>query len=58
MSEEFREEAEKHWKFVEGLLLKFPIDEFHLSIIKYLYITALIHGFGHGRELYEIFGET
>ena len=52
---DFREEAEKHWKYTEGLVQKLVwtdvvLDKKVLEIFEYLYVEAMVHGFGHGRE--------
>jgi hypothetical protein len=48
MSEDFREEAEKHWKFINDLLDKMTeINEFPIEMIHYLYVEAMIHGYKH-----------
>jgi hypothetical protein len=47
MSDDFREEAEAHWRFIEKLLdAQIPIEKVH-----YLYVEAMIHGFKHHRQL-------
>ncbi len=58
MSENFREEAEEHWKFVEGLVIKMitgywtevTMDKKVLEIFKYLYVEGMVHGYKHGTE--------
>jgi hypothetical protein len=43
MSADFREEAEKHWQFIEKLLEpQVPIEK-----VKYLYVEAMVHGYKH-----------
>ncbi len=39
-----RQEAEAHWKFTEGVVLKM------LEVTHYTYVEALLHGDKHGKE--------
>ena len=42
--------AENHWKFIERLLTTHGEDEKIIEKIKFHYIQAFLHGFGHGME--------
>jgi hypothetical protein len=50
----FREEAEKHWEFILGLLGKFTFDHLNdaqiMDVFEYVYVEAMIHGYKHGIE--------
>jgi len=48
--QETEELAENHWVFIDGLLLSDGANPEELTLVKYLYIQAFIHGFGHGQE--------
>jgi hypothetical protein len=46
VTQEFREEAEKHWQFIEKLLdVQVSIEKVH-----YLYVEAMVHGFKHSQQ--------
>ena len=42
----FRKEAEKHWAYIESLLIAAGID-YDLTLHKHLYVEAMVHGFKH-----------
>ena len=42
--------AEEHWAWLEGLLEYWPNIGMAKGIICYLYKTAFIHGYKHGRS--------
>lgn len=46
---DFREEAEKHWQFLEILLINpdTATTSIPLERVKYLYIEAMVHGYKH-----------
>ena len=56
--EEIRELAEEHWKYTEGVIQRIVtgkwtdvvLEKETLSLFKYVYVEALIHGFKHGKE--------
>lgn len=49
MNEERKHEmADAHWMYIEGLLKAHGLEE--LDVIRYHYMTAFIHGYGHGHE--------
>lgn len=42
--------ATEHWEWIEGLFESLPDDAvFGISTTEYLYKTAFIHGFKHGK---------
>ena len=43
----FRKEAEKHWAYIESLLIAAGID-YDLTLHKHLYVEAMVHGYKHG----------
>ena len=43
-----RKEAEEHWKYTEGIILK--VFEAMLEVVHYTYVEALLHGAKHERE--------
>ena len=43
----FREEAEKHWAYIESLLIAAGINT-DLTLHKHLYVEAMVHGYKHG----------
>jgi hypothetical protein len=52
MTDDFRTEAEEHWKFLEPLLHDIVINDvkhLNITVVKYLYVEALVHGFKHGK---------
>lgn len=59
MTENFKEEAEKHWQFIEQLLRTYRGEEdaippeisFNVKIetCHYLYVQAMVHGYKHAR---------
>jgi hypothetical protein len=55
MSEDFRKEAELHWKFIEPLLVDNEVEETEVPLekVKYLYVEAMVHGFKHHKQLTE-----
>lgn len=50
-SDDFREDAEKHWAFIEKMLLtlesKFNVD--HLKFLHFMYVEAMVHGYKHAK---------
>ena len=44
--------ADKHWKWISGLLAALERDtcNFPIEALEYLYTTAMIHGYWHGWE--------
>jgi hypothetical protein len=49
MNEERKQEmADAHWMYIEGLLKAHGLG--NTTVIRYHYITAFIHGYGHGHE--------
>lgn len=51
MADDFRKEAEEHWKFIEQLLNKtIDLDKESRALIHFLYVEAMIHGAKHGKE--------
>ena len=53
--DDFREEAEKHWFFIEKLLNsqcseKIVLDKVSIETTHYLYVEAMIHGYKHAKE--------
>tara|TARA_Y100000310_G_C20429337_1_gene690641 strand:- start:84 stop:284 length:201 start_codon:yes stop_codon:yes gene_type:complete len=61
---DFREDAEGHWYYTVGLIERVrklmlvgggdeeTIEEW-LELLKYLYVEAMVHGYGHGWEARE-----
>lgn len=54
---DFREEAEQHWKFAEQFIIKLSkwknapkIEDGLLELIQFLYVEAMIHGYKHAVE--------
>jgi len=55
---DFKKEAEAHWKYTAGIiklshLSYIPPNNYtkmFLKLAKYLYIQAMVHGYGHGVE--------
>lgn len=52
--EQFKDDVEKHWKWVEGILditvsKDMDFNEM-MGLCHYLYTTAMIHGYKHGVE--------
>ena len=47
---EIRVLAEEHWKYIEEVIRTHDEMGFMIDKIKFHYITAFIHGFGHGFE--------
>lgn len=45
-----KELAEKHWEYIESLFTTHKAEEDIVEICKFHYITAFIHGYGHGYE--------
>lgn len=39
-----REDAEKHWEFIYGLIMVF------IKVLHFLFVEAMIHGAKHGKE--------
>lgn len=54
LTKNFKEQAEQHWKWVKGLLDVAISEQFEyeemVGLCRYLYTTAMIHGYKHGRE--------
>jgi hypothetical protein len=54
INKDFREEAKKHWDFIELLLKTYTEEEnkttVSMACCKMLYIEAMIHGYKHGKE--------
>ena len=56
----FREEAEAHWVYTEGIIRRSieagddegacVILEKFIDLCRYLYVEGMIHGYGHGKE--------
>lgn len=45
---DFREEAEAHWRYTEGIIrILFRI---FLVLGRYLYVRGMMHGYKHGKE--------
>ena len=42
--------AEAHWKYIEAVLNNHGVDPNLIDRVGYHYITAMIHGYGHGVE--------
>ena len=42
----FRDEAEKHWEYIQSLLIAAGINT-DLTLHKHLYVEAMVHGFKH-----------
>jgi hypothetical protein len=57
MSDDFREEAEKHWGYTKGLFDRVHLEDLVMEdipdLLHYLYVEAMVHGFGHGKEYAE-----
>jgi hypothetical protein len=55
MTQEFREEAEKHWQFIETLLKTYTEEEnkttVSMACCKMLYIEAMVHGYKHAKQV-------
>ena len=45
-----RDLAEAHWEYIAGILEVHGGTENDISIIRYHYITAFIHGWKHAKE--------
>lgn len=43
--------AEEHWKYVEELLRTHGQSEEMIKIVKFHYVSAMVHGVGHGYEM-------
>jgi hypothetical protein len=58
MNENFREEAEKHWQFIEMMLKTYRGDRedtdepqtVNMDCLHYLYVEAMIHGYKHALD--------
>lgn len=58
---DIRADAEAHWEYTEGIIRRTikvasqnyrpqsTTDKF-IELCKYLYVEAMIHGYGHGKE--------
>ena len=46
---EIDEQAEAHWVFIEGLL-KAARAVVSMRLLEYIFKTAFIHGYKHGRD--------
>ena len=57
LSDDFREEAEAHWKFLQKLsfhrLVINDVPHYDEATVKYLYVEAMAHGFKHGKQRFE-----
>jgi len=42
--------AEQHWQWLEGLLDAMGEDTFSREVLRYVYVTAFIHGWKHAKE--------
>jgi len=42
--------AEDHWEWAEGLLNSIPEINVDIEAFEYIYITAFIHGYKHGKQ--------
>jgi hypothetical protein len=58
--EEFRKTAETHWQFIETLLNETKRDNdsvenqyYRGRLLHYLYIEAMVHGYKHGKQIYD-----
>jgi len=57
MSESFRKEAEAHWEYTDGLMVKIiklygqPLTDEMRDLIRYCYVEAMIHGYKHALEI-------
>ena len=49
-NEKIKELAEKHWEWLEPVLKLLGVRERTLEIMKYLYVTAFVHGYKHKVE--------
>ena len=47
--EKAKELAEEHWEWLEPILLP-HYSPVAIATMKYLYITAMVHGIKHGQE--------
>ena len=48
---EIKNLAKKHWEWVEGLLDSMPLMKINdISMLKYLYTTAFVHGYKHATQ--------
>ena len=53
---DFKKMAEEHWKYTEGVIKRSHLayippnnyTKMFLSLAKYLYIQAMVHGYKHG----------
>jgi len=46
----FRKEAEEHWKFIEKILQEFPENsDIPLNLVRFLYVEAMVHGYKHAK---------
>lgn len=53
MSEDFRQESEEHWRFIEKLLWAVTEEGtkgINFETARVLYVEAMVHGFKHGKE--------
>jgi hypothetical protein len=54
MTQEFREEAEKHWQVIETLLKNYTEEEnkttVSMACCRLLYIEAMVHGYKHAKQ--------
>jgi hypothetical protein len=46
-----KELAEQHWGYVGGLLARVDVEENPLTLLKYVYETAFVHGWKHCEEV-------
>ena len=47
----FKEEAEKHWAYIESILLQ------QLEVGGKMYVDAMVHGYKHGMQDSKIFNK-
>lgn len=45
-----REMAERHWGYIESLLRAHLTAEEQIDVARHHYLTAFVHGYGHGWE--------
>ena len=42
--------AKDHWEWIHGFLKSINELEFEIEMLRYLYETAFVHGYKHGKE--------
>jgi len=50
MKEDPKRIAEDHWEWAEGLLNSMPELKIDIEALEYVYTTAFIHGYKHGKQ--------